>query len=261
MAKRHKKGHHEEHIDETWLIPYADLLTLLLALFIVLFAAANVDQKKFEQVSQAMQEAFHEGGNGILDPGSAVEPNDKKNEPKDTEDEFAQTPNEPNVEELTEELKREFERLEDLKASIDQYIKEEGMQTEFTTAMNKKGLLITIQDGVLFESGSADLKAESVKIAESIAHILSQEEERDVVISGHTDNIPIRNGKYRSNWDLSAMRGINFLQAMLNNKELNPVNFSVNGYGEYHPKASNETANGREENRRVEVLILPNTTN
>src|SRR5699024_6147241 len=95
------------------------------------------------------------------------------------------------------------------------------------------------------------------ELAEVIADVLVTASPRQVVVAGHTDNVPIHNVHYQSNWDLSADRALNFMKRLLANEELTPSRMSVTGFGEYRPVAVNETATGREQNRRVEVLILP----
>lgn len=248
MAK--KKKHDEEHIDESWLIPYADILTLLLALFIVLFAASSVDASKFEELARALNVAFV-GGTGVMDQPSPVTPQDPSPIPK-PEDEDA---TEDEEELITAE--EDFLELEELQKKIDQYILDNNLSLSLKTSLTTEGLLITILDDALFSSGSAQVRPDSIELAVEISHLLITDPPRLISIGGHTDNRPINTPQFRSNWDLSVMRAVNFMKILLENESLEPNRFSSTGYGEYSPVASNDSASGRAKNRRVEVLILP----
>ncbi|RIX50973.1 flagellar motor protein MotB [Paenibacillus nanensis] len=268
MSKKRKHDDHEEHVDESWLIPYADLLTLLLALFIVLYAMNSVDLKKFEQMSQAFSIAFNNSGAGILDFPSAVEngtdpkKNDSNSDDKDNtkesqrQDEEDKTNNPESDASLQELIKKEQAELEDLKKKIDDYIEQNGLSTQLDTELNMSQLLITISDNALFSPGQATVKPESKDLAVAIAKMLQQYPNYDIIVSGHTDNTPVDRSEFKSNWDLSSTRAIRFMDIMLENKNLDPRRFSAIGYGEYQPVADNSTVEGKAKNRRVEVSIL-----
>lgn len=261
MSKKRKHDDHEEHVDESWLIPYADLLTLLLALFIVLYSMNSVDVKKFEEMSQAFSLALS-SGSGILDLPAAVKQgedpskdgkagDEKEDNKEQQEQQEQQTPS--NLEEL---IKQEQAELEDLKKKIDAYIDKNGLTSDLETKLNMSQLLITISDNALFAPGQATIKPESEQLAVAIATMLTQYPSYDVIVAGHTDDTPINNSQFRSNWDLSAMRAIRFLDVMLENNSLDRKRFSAIGYGEYHPVADNDTVANKAKNRRVEVSIL-----
>lgn len=256
MAK--KKHHHEEHVDETWLIPYADMLTLLLALFIVLFAVSSVDAHKFEQLSQSFNLAFT-GGEGIMEmPSPAITPNSDTSviTPPDKS-----TPEKEDIAEYLEsQRKKDFLELEELKKKIDQYIEENDLSLSLQTELSLDGLMITILNNALFASGSSEIRPEARQLAAEISKLLVTDPPRHVTIAGHTDNRPINTPQFRSNWDLSAMRAINFMKVLLQNPELESERFSSTAYGEFRPVAPNTTDEGRGKNRRVEVLILPYST-
>ena len=116
--------------------------------------------------------------------------------------------------------------------------------------------MITISDNALFASGQAVVKDDSRQLAKSISTMLQQFPDYDVLVQGHTDNVPIANTNYSSNWDLSVDRALQFMKILLTNTNLNPRKFSAIGYGEYHPISDNATAVGRSKNRRVEVSII-----
>ena len=120
-----------------------------------------------------------------------------------------------------------------------------------------RDLLVTIRDSILFSPGKAILKPEYLAIADELAELLVFDPPRHIVVTGHTDNVPMNNAEFPSNWELSVMRAVNFLKIIVENEEIDPLLFSAKGYGEYQPIASNDTAEGRSKNRRVEVLIQP----
>ncbi|MDU2063863.1 MAG: flagellar motor protein MotB [Sporomusaceae bacterium] len=243
MAKKKPAEHHEEHADETWLIPYSDLLTLLLALFIVLFATAQVDSKKFEVLAQSFNAAFN-GGPSVMNQMSIagdVNPNTP------TQD--------PGQEKLKEQVK-EAVQLNDVKKKVDAYIAQNNLGGQLQTVLTEEGLMIRIQDTALFASGRAELRPDSQRWGGEIAKLLATLPQH-VIISGHTDNLPINTAEFPSNWDLSSKRALNFMKFLLaQDVKLDPARFSAIGYGEYRPILGNDTEDGRAKNRRVEVLIM-----
>jgi chemotaxis protein MotB len=250
-----RKEHHEEHIDETWLIPYADLLTLLLALFIILFAASKVDAKKYDTVMKSFNAAFT-GGSNQFEVSSAVPIIKQPSDQSKKEDSPTQTD-----QQKEEQLKKEQADLTQLKQKLDQYISQNNLTAELETTLNNDMLMITIRDNALFASGSAAIKPESRLLAVAISGMLSQYPEYRIEVAGHTDNVPIKRGGIESNWDLSSSRALNFMKILLENGSLDPSRFRSIGYGEYHPVESNATAEGRTKNRRVEVSIMRGSTN
>ncbi|MEW8967658.1 flagellar motor protein MotB [Exiguobacterium alkaliphilum] len=239
--KRKKKHDHEEHISEGWLIPYADLLTLLLALFIVLFASSNVDQTKLEKMSRSFNQVFS-GGTSVFQASTASNSDINRTNNTDT------TAN-PRTYELA--------KLDELKEQVNEYIKQNGLQDEIEATISSSGLVLTIQDRALFSMGEATLDAEARAVARSISGILEQAGNREIVVSGHTDNVPINTARFPSNWELSSARATAFMRGLLTNDTLNPSQFTLASYGEYKPIATNSTPEGRAKNRRVEVLIKP----
>ncbi|NHM31500.1 flagellar motor protein MotB [Neobacillus terrae] len=253
MSRRRKKKHHEDHMDESWLIPYADLLTLLLALFIVLFAMSSIDAQKFQLMSKAFNEMFT-GGTGLMDFSSAADDGalDKPNVKKQETHNSVSNKEQENAAKL-----RDQEELKGLQGKVQAYINQKGLTDKLQTSLTDEGLLISIRDNVLFNSGSADIRGEDIKTAGEIADLLIMDPPRNIIISGHTDNVPIKNSRYQSNWELSVMRAVSFMKIILQNEKLDPRWFSAKGFGEYQPVAPNNTPDGKARNRRVEILILP----
>lgn len=237
MARHKKHPPHEEHPDETWLIPYADLLTLLLALFIVLFASSQVDQKKLSEMSASMGYAFNSPLSGAP-PGT-----------------FAIMPSTGGGESGHDAATSEAGQLAALKRKLDLYILENDLNTELDAKMTDQGLLIKIRDSALFDSGSADLRSDAQKISAKIADLVGGIDQ-SILISGHTDNIPINTARFPSNWDLSSQRALNVMKFILvSNPKLKPERFSAIGHGEHRPLVANDSEQNRSKNRRVEVLV------
>jgi len=250
--KKHKKEHHEEHIDETWLIPYADLLTLLLALFIILFASSKVDAKKYSQIMQGLNSAF-DGGVSVFEASDtlsidAVSANEAK---KVLESDQNQK--------LEDQITKEKQDMDAIKKKLDVFINENGLTLQLQTNVTDDMLKITIQDFALFDSGTAVVKPDAQKLAVVISDMLNMYPDYKVEVAGHTDNIPIKNYEFDSNWDLSSRRSLNFMKYLLKANNINQARFRSIGYGEYQPLDTNETLTGRSKNRRVEVNVIRNT--
>jgi len=248
--KRHEP--HEEHADESWLLPYSDLMTLLLALFIVLYAASAVNTSKFEEMSRAFKTAFN-SGIGILDNGSITEDSQLKRRTAEDLNRMDDGTKSKTREALKQE---EQQNLEKLQKELDKYIQKNGLSTQLETQLNQSQLLITIRDNALFASGSATVKPDSQKLATAIGNMLQQYPDYEILVTGHTDNQPISTSEFPSNWELSSKRAINFMKILLQNSAFDPKKFSAIGYGEFRPLESNATDAGRAVNRRVEVSIL-----
>ncbi|MCX5681842.1 MAG: OmpA family protein [Candidatus Omnitrophica bacterium] len=144
------------------------------------------------------------------------------------------------------DLKRSLSELERAKEQLEQQLKREINDREVSIQMLEKGLVITFVSEVLFDSGKANLKNDSLgKLNKGI--------------EGHTDNVPIKHSGWKSNWELSSARAMSVLHYLVDKQGIDPTRVSGTGYGEFHPVASNDTKDGRQKNRRVEIVILPNT--
>ncbi|MBR4383057.1 MAG: OmpA family protein [Selenomonadaceae bacterium] len=241
MAKKKRGKKHEEEASEAWLLPYSDLMTLLLALFICLFAISQTDQTKLQQMAQAFTAAFNMGGPSFFNQAG---PN------ASMQREIMSTEDQGNAAYIEENR-----TLEQLQRQLDEYIEQNNLQEELSTQLEEEGLMIRIKERALFPSGSAELVPESQRIGPIVAGLLAAVPER-VLISGHTDTDPINTAQFPSNWELSSVRAMTFMKYLLSiNPNLNPARFSAIGYGEYRPIAPNDTAENKQQNRRVEILI------
>ena len=244
MAKKKKKKA-GGHVDESWLLPYSDMQTLLLALFIVLYASSTVSSERLQIMADAFNIVFS-GGTGVMEYPNPVEEIPLENEGKGSEQTILSTSDQT--------VKNTVNTLE---ARVSDYIEENDLDSKIHVTKTEEGLMLQIESEVLFDSGSAVVREENRIIARQIAEIININPPVAVKVTGHTDNVPISNAKYKDNWYLSVDRAVNFMSIMLEDKNLDPGNFSATGYGEMRPVASNDTAEGRQKNRRIEVYIQP----
>lgn len=262
MRKRRKRKQ-DDKMDDSWLLPYSDMLTLLLALFIVLYASSEIDEQRFLD----LRNVFHEqlaasGSTGIIDGGEGVGQYPTEPPEQDTADTEKENQDQ-SKEEMEEKSEEPFSAVQhqeflQMKQQINDYIKEHDLEDQLSIQLTDEGLLLTIVNDVLFDSGSAEVKKKGHATANEIARILNTDPPHQVVISGHADDVPISYSNYTSNWDLSVERALNFMTLIVENTDLDPSLFSVKGHGDTKPLFPNDSLENRAKNRRVEVLILPN---
>jgi chemotaxis protein MotB len=258
MARRQKKQH--AHADDRWLLTYADVITLLFALFIVLFSISVVNQSKFEALKATLAGAFDVG---ILDGGSAVLPETKADTPAPIVESV------PNVLDASSPLASvgvsnpnstpaqtvESQQLEEVKRRIEEEAAQAGFKGKITATVNEKGLAIKIlTDGVLFDSGSAVLRPEGVALLKPVGMPLRELQNR-ITIDGHTDSDPISSAQFPSNRHLSSFRALAVETYMMSLGIADPRMEAV-GHGDTRPVKSNNTASNKQQNRRVEMLVL-----
>jgi chemotaxis protein MotB len=156
-------------------------------------------------------------------------------------------------------LEGQVQDLRSTKSLLEERLSKEINDKQVKLSMAEKGLVITFVAEVLFDSGKAKLRKESYPILNKVVVILQEEvPENSIGVEGYTDNIPIKYSRWNSNWELSAQRALSVL-TYLESKGVSPTRLSATGYGEYKPVASNDTVEGRQTNRRVEIVILPRT--
>lgn len=245
MSRPRGHGEHEEHVDESWLIPYADLLTLLLALFIVLFASSTVDKEKYNAMAQALSVEF--GGAGIFDGVTSADLSNSIQIPTPGDD-IGDTDTEP-------EGDAEYQSLKQLQGELNDYFSDEGIDAQISMQIDERGLVVSLRDSVLFNSGSADINEQYMQVLVKTGEIINKLDNY-VRVEGHTDNVPIHGGRFDSNWELSSVRATTVVKLFVSSSGISPDKLSAVGYGEYKPVASNDTAEDRAKNRRVDIIIL-----
>lgn len=228
---------------ERWLLTYADLMNLLLILFIIFFAMSQVDTVKFQQLSQSLSSAFGTGS-----PPSVVQGSGSGNSLVN----FPATMPSPVIPSKLEE-----QQMEALKGEITGMVKAEGLSANVSVALQDRGIVITINEKVLFKSGRAEIEKESqLNVLKIGKDILSKIPDKHIRIEGHTDNVPMKSALFPSNWELSASRATNVLRILIDQANLDPKSISAVGYGEYTPLVPNTSDENRAKNRRVDIVIL-----
>ncbi|MFA5199833.1 MAG: OmpA family protein, partial [Candidatus Omnitrophota bacterium] len=160
-----------------------------------------------------------------------------------------------------DELTAQLEELSRAKSMLEQKLGQEIGDNQVKLQMMEKGLVITVVGDLLFDSGKAQIKSEAFPLLEKVSSVLKDNMSQfNIGIEGHTDNIPIKVSGYKSNWELSTTRALSVVHYLVNDQGISPERLSAIGYGEYRPVASNDTKAGRKQNRRVEIVILPNVT-
>lgn len=233
MAKYEKK---QSAGAPEWMATYGDLVTLLLCFFIMLFATSNVDSEKFDVLVQSFNPGLFDftGGDNIMGLMDKDENNEMSN--------FFST-------ELV--YQAELQGLED---TLTEFVENEQLEDSLDIVRDSDKITLRFSSSLLFESGKATLKAEVKPYLDKISKTLPKD--YDIQIEGHTDNLPIHNAQFASNWELSALRGINVLKYMVNHCNIDSNRLSVAGYGEFRPIADNSTPEGRSQNRRVDIILF-----
>jgi chemotaxis protein MotB len=238
---------------DRWLVSYADFITLLFAFFVVLYASANADKKKQQDVSAAIDAAFRSLG---IFPSATRTPSNTAG--------AAATADQPVVpmnivmgEDVLSPaaVKDDLERI---RRDLTQTLSNQVATHTVSIKMGRDGLVISLREAGFFASGSAVPKPETLPTLRQIAARLGATP-YDLRIEGHTDNIPIHNDEFDSNWELSSARATHIARLILDQKLIAPDRISAAGYAEFHPVATNDTPEGRTENRRIDLVVLPRT--
>jgi len=160
-----------------------------------------------------------------------------------------------------EDLSRQLDELSQTKRLLEERLSSEINDQQVKLQMMDKGLVISFVADVIFDSGKAKIKTEAYPVLDKVARVLTENvPQLNVGIEGHTDNVPVKLSKWKSNWELSSARSLSVLHYLVDKKGISPDRLSAIGYGEYHPVASNDTRVGRQANRRVEIVIIPQIT-
>lgn len=232
--KRIKK---EKDNSERWMLSYLDFITLLMIFFLMMFAISTVDSKKSEALANSLKVGFNSGnGENII----AV--SDSSNSP-------------PVVDNEALTAAAEEEKLTEVKKKVDDLVNNSELKGSVTTSIQERGLLISFNDSVFFNSGEANIKPDWQGKLKSISKVLNGIDNY-IRVEGHTDNVAINTDYFHSNWQLSSVRAANVVEFLITQGSVSPGRLSSVGYGEYRPIKSNDTEEGKSSNRRVDIVIL-----
>ncbi|RDY28932.1 chemotaxis protein MotB [Romboutsia weinsteinii] len=220
----------EDDIDaNSWLTTYSDTITLLLTFFILLYSMSVIDNEKLKQVSGALHSELT--GRPLL-----VE----------------------NIDEVVdgvEPMIPEQSDYESLVEKVNIILSENDLQDAVKIREEDRGVALQLEESILFDQGNADLKEGSKTILDVISDILPKLDNQ-IVVEGHTDNVPINSSRYASNWELSTARSVNVLRYFVEQKNFEPTRLSATGYGEYRPLVENTSDENKSINRRVDIVII-----
>ena len=239
-----------DHVQrDRWLVSYADFITLLFAFFVVLYASSRSDQQKQHQIAHSIQSAFVALGlfpTPVTDahaasPGNPRQPVAPVNVMLG--DDLSASP------EVQQDLRSLQGRLSGVLA---------GQLAAHTAALHlgRDGLVISLRESGFYQSGSALPNPQSKATLDHIASILSAAP-YDLRVEGHTDNVPIHTAQFASNWELSTARATEMAKIFIVSYGFDPRRLSAAGFAEYHPVAGNDNPDGRSQNRRVDIIVLP----
>ncbi|MBP2032293.1 chemotaxis protein MotB [Clostridium algifaecis] len=242
MKKKNKKPD-EGPSAERWMLSYADFMTLLMIFFVVMYAMSQVDQTKYNQLSQSLSIAMG-GGKTVIGADNTSSVKDNVKEIQDIQQQN----------QSQGEAKVEANNLKQLKKQVDQYLNKNGLSNGVSTKVDERGLVVSINNTLFFDTGKAEIKPDIQTKLIGIGKIVNQLG-NSIRVEGHTDNVPISNSSYQSNWQLSTIRASNVTQFLQDKVGVNPEKLTSVGYGQYRPVADNSTEANRAKNRRVDIII------
>jgi chemotaxis protein MotB len=258
MSRRTKKEEHISH--ERWLVSYADFITLLFAFFVVLYSSSQVDKRKVGRLALAIQAAFQELG--VFETSNTKVPL-SNTEPMP----FANVQAIENIQ-RTGDMERFVPPtkgvlgvsgnpapLKDIQAELEKALAPEIKQRTVAVQTRKEGVIVSLREVGFFDSGSATLRPSAMNAVDRLAGVVVPRGE-NLRIEGHTDNVPIHNARFPSNWELSTARATELVELFIYRYHVMPARLSAAGYAEFHPMDNNATPEGRARNRRIDIVIL-----
>ena len=229
-----RRKHNEEHENaERWLLTYADLITLLLAFFIMMYVFSKKDAQKYDEVASHLKTIFS-GGTGLAGKGSvtAASPIDM-----------------PSKGASSGEIKRQLES-----ELMDSNRNKPGGEN-ISVLSDERGVVIRVLDKAFFDEGKAELKDGAKGALDKIVPIIKSVDNH-VRIEGHTDNVPINTNEFKSNWELSVRRATEVVRYFVEKRGLPPERISATGYAEYRPIVQNNSPKNKSLNRRIEIIVV-----
>ncbi len=251
MALKKEPEKHANH--ERWLVSYADFITLLFAVFVVLYAMSQTDKAKVEEVIKSIQSSF-----GMATMGTSPTINVIPSRPNEIIPAIKPDVSVSAIKRFQTGAGRQRAEEKDfrqIKASIEAYLVKQGAQNKVTLDITRRGLIVSLKEAGFFDSGQANIKPAAYELLNTIATAITQYS-NPLRIEGHTDNVPINTYQFPSNWELSTARASNALKYLINHFNVEPEKISATGYGEFRPSADNSTPEGRAKNRRVDIVML-----
>jgi chemotaxis protein MotB len=231
--KNNKTGGDDGPGSPAWMTTFGDMMTLLLVFFVLLYSFSSMDVEKFQGFISALQNQL-----GVLSGGQTI-----------TEDANIDAGN------LGQDYAQAPENIQQIMRELDNYIDRNNLSDRVDVENKRKGLVISLTGEILYELGRANIREQGREVLAMISDILI-DIPNDIMIEGHTDDLPIRTDEFPSNWELSTARAVNVIKFLIEESDFDPARLSAAGYSEYRPVTDNDTVAGRAENRRVEIVVL-----
>ncbi len=230
MPKRKHKGEHDN--SERWLLTYADLITLLLGLFVILYSMSRVDLEKYKSLGKALRTVFiGESGTPAVGAGTGPYEDATGGAYPDTSECY-----------LTMKLEESLADVQEAAGAV-------------SVEVEERGVVVRLMETLMFDLGKAQLRPEAKKLLSQVAPVLVKSG-RPLMIEGHTDNLPINTYEFPSNWQLSAARSANVIYFLTQQASVPEEQISGAAYADQRPIATNDTPEGRQQNRRVDIIFL-----
>lgn len=230
------------------MVTFSDLMTLILVFFILLFAMSEIDLIKFKSFAESYQtRAIFDNQSNVVE---MINPNPSSSGEQESNDDSTSNP----IFYSREEIKQNKEDLKEMIKVIEVFLRENELGELITATRDERGIVLVLQERILFRSGEAEILQDARPFLNKIGQILATIPNL-VKVEGHTDNVPISTYRYPSNWELSTARASAVIRNFIERNNLDPIRFTSVGYGEYRPEDTNETLEGRQNNRRVVIVI------
>lgn len=244
MSSRRSRGPKiKKENSERWLLTYSDLITLLLAFFIIMYSIASLNQGKFQQLAESLHDALSGSSNPITFSSEGA----NKSLLQNTSLTVAQQGQ-------IAAIIKENHLFSDIYRELEQYIAAHHLQASVQAVDEPKGIRIAIHSDVLFDNGSDQLRPQALEILQGVVPFLNKVT-TSIQVNGYTDSVPIRTQQFPSNWYLSTDRAAGVVSYLIT-RGVNPTRLSAQGFSKYRPIATNATAQGRQSNRRVDIVLL-----
>ena len=237
----HRKEEHEEHHDERWLVSYADFITLLMVLFVVLYSMGQVNVEKYTQLTESMRTAFSIGG-----PAQVVD--SQINQAGGTSEDGTSKPI------VIPGIPEGPTQSEEVAGQLTAMLSSQNLGNEVSVQTNIEGVLISLSERLIFKEAQTELPAEALQVLDTIVEMLRPIDNK-IRLVGHTNNTPSANPQYPTNWELSLARATSVAKYLINSG-IAPERLIISGQGEYAPVFPNDTEQHKELNARVEIIII-----
>ena len=233
MPRIRKKEEDNKNTSPAWMVTYGDLMTLLLVFFVLMYSFSVMDIEKFVGFMSSFQAQL-----GVLDGGTTL-----------SDENFISKGS------TGQRFNPSAQNFQKVMGEMSSYVEREGLEEQVEIELTKRGLVVRLTGQVLYDVGKAELKTGGKKLLDKIAKVII-DIPNDIMVEGHTDNWPISNEEFPSNWELSTTRATNVVKYFMENTEIKAGRLMAAGYSKYRPLFANDTSEHRARNRRVEIVVL-----